>query len=61
MAVKYNLATCYRNKAVDLKNNNQPYKDLIEKAKALFQEIQAADPDEVNFKTKYILSTIDQL
>lgn len=61
MAVKYNLATCYRNKAVDLKNNNQPYKDLIEKAKALFQEVQAADPDEANFKTKYILSTIDEL
>ena len=61
MAVKYNLATCYRNKALDLKNNNQPYKELLQKAKALFQEIQAADPDEVNFKTKYILSTIDQL
>lgn len=61
MAVKYNLATCYRNKAVDLKNNNQPYKDLIAKAKALFQEVQASDPDEANFKTKYILSTIDEL
>ena len=61
MAVKYNLATCYRNKAIDLKNNNQPYKDLIDKAKALFQEVQASDPDEANFKTKYILSTIDEL
>ena len=59
--VKFNLATCYRNKAIDLKNNNQPYKELIEKAKALFQEIQTADPNEENFKTKYILSTIDEL
>lgn len=61
MAVKFNLATCYRNKAVELKNNNQPYKELLEKAKAIFLEVQAADPDEANFKTKYILSTIDEL
>lgn len=61
MAVKYNLATCYRNKAIDLKNNGQAYKDVIAKSKALFQEVQAADPDEANFKTKYILSTIDEL
>lgn len=61
LAVKFNLATCYRNKALDLKNNNQPYKDFIAKAKTLFQEVQAADPDEANFKTKYILSTIDEL
>ena len=61
MAVKFNLATCYRNKAVELKNNNQPYKELLQKAKSIFQEVQAADPDEANFKTKYILSTIDEL
>ena len=61
LAVKYNLASCYRNKALELKNDNKPYKDYIEKAKAAFQEVQAADPDEVNFKTKYILSTIDEL
>lgn len=60
-AVKYNLATCYRNKAMDLKNNNQPYKELLGKAKVIYQEVQAADPDEANFKTKYILSTIDEL
>ncbi len=60
-AVKFNLATCYRNKALDLKNNGQPYKELIAKAKTLFQEVQATDPDEANFKTKYILSTIDEL
>ena len=61
MAVKFNLATCYRNKALDLKNNGQPYKEMIAKSKALFQEVQASDPDEANFKTKYILSTIDEL
>jgi tetratricopeptide (TPR) repeat protein len=60
-AVKFNLATCYRNKALDLKNNNQPYKELLQKAKAIFQEVQTADPEEQNFKTKYILSTIDEL
>ena len=38
-----------------------PSDGLVQKPKSIFQEVQAADPDEQKFKTKYILSTIDEL
>jgi tetratricopeptide (TPR) repeat protein len=59
--VKYYIAICQYKKAVNLKNDNQPYKELLQKAKAIFQEVQTADPDEKDYKTKYILSTIDEI